>query len=50
MFDLILNIGNPATKEIPIGTRIINAVLSAVAVRSAGYQSIPVSALVPAVQ
>ncbi|KAH9950694.1 TrkH-domain-containing protein [Amylocystis lapponica] len=50
MFDLILNIGNPATDKIPIGTRLINAVLAAAAVRNAGYQSVAVATFTPAVQ
>ncbi|KAJ3551624.1 hypothetical protein NM688_g4595 [Phlebia brevispora] len=48
--DLILNIDNPATESIPIGTRIALAFLSAAAVRSAGFQGVAVSSLVPAVQ
>jgi len=49
-FDLVLNLGNPATDSIPVGVRVINAVLAAAAVRSSGFQSISVSSLVPAVQ
>ena len=48
--DLILNIDNPATEIIPIGQRIALAFLSAAAVRSAGFQGVAVSSLVPAVQ
>ena len=48
--DLILNIGNPATDAIPIGTRVALAFLSAAAVRSAGFQGVAVSALAPGVQ
>ncbi|PCH40404.1 TrkH-domain-containing protein [Wolfiporia cocos MD-104 SS10] len=47
---LILDLGNPATGTISGGVRVINAVLAAVAVRSSGFQSIPISTLVPAVQ
>jgi len=50
MFDLILNIDNPATAMIPAGVRVINAILQAAAVRSAGFQSVPVASFVPAVQ
>lgn len=50
MFDLILNIGNPAIAMISVGVRVINAVLQAAAVRSAGFQSVPVASFVPAVQ
>ncbi|KZT12176.1 TrkH-domain-containing protein [Laetiporus sulphureus 93-53] len=49
-FDLLLNVGNPAFGGITVGVRIINAVLAAAAVRSAGFQSIAVSTFVPAVQ
>lgn len=48
--DLILNIDNPATEAIPTGQRIALAFLSAAAVRSAGFQGVAVSSLVPAVQ
>ena len=48
--DLILNIDNPATDAIPIGTRIALAFLSAAAVRSAGFQGFPVAQATPAVQ
>ncbi|RPD56080.1 TrkH-domain-containing protein [Lentinus tigrinus ALCF2SS1-7] len=50
LFDLVLNIGNPATEAIPLGVRIIDAILNAAACRNAGYQPIPVSELMPAVQ
>ncbi|KAL6301984.1 cation transport protein-domain-containing protein [Sparassis latifolia] len=50
MFDPILNIDNPFTDVIPVGTRIFDAILQAVAVRSSGYQSVALSSLVPAVQ
>lgn len=48
--DLVLNIHNPATDAIPVGTRIALAFLSAAAVRSAGFQGVPVASLTPAVQ
>lgn len=48
--DLILNIGNPATKTIPTGTRIALALLSSAAVRSSGFQGIAISSLTPATQ
>lgn len=47
---LILNIDNPATDAIPIGTRIALAFLSSAAVRSAGFQGVAVSSLTPATQ
>ncbi|EKM49791.1 uncharacterized protein PHACADRAFT_214314 [Phanerochaete carnosa HHB-10118-sp] len=48
--DLVLNIDNPATDAIPVGTRIALAVLSSGAVRSAGFQAVAVSSLTPATQ
>ncbi|GJE92662.1 TrkH-domain-containing protein [Phanerochaete sordida] len=48
--DLILNIDNPVTDAIPIGTRIALAVLSSAAVRSAGFQGVAISSLTPATQ
>ncbi|TFK93269.1 TrkH-domain-containing protein [Polyporus arcularius HHB13444] len=50
LFDLVLNIGNPVTESLPFGVRFIDAVLNAAACRNAGYQPIPVSQLMPAVQ
>ena len=48
--DLILNIDNPVTDAIPIGSRIALAVLSSAAVRSAGFQGVAISSLTPATQ
>ncbi|KAI0794323.1 TrkH-domain-containing protein [Fomes fomentarius] len=50
ILDLLLNKDNPVTKSISFGVRFVDAVLIAVACRDAGYQPIPVSSLVPAVQ
>ena len=50
LFDLVLNIGNPATEALPFGVRFMDGVLNAAACRNAGYQPIPVSELMPAVQ
>ncbi|KAI0354804.1 TrkH-domain-containing protein [Trametes cingulata] len=47
---LILDIGNPATETLPFGVKFIDAVLDAAACRNAGYQPIPMSSLMPAVQ
>ncbi|OCH93088.1 TrkH-domain-containing protein [Obba rivulosa] len=49
-FDIVLNIGNPVMDVIPVGTRLLLALLQAAAVRSAGFQPVPTAALVPAVQ
>ncbi|KZT64165.1 TrkH-domain-containing protein [Daedalea quercina L-15889] len=50
IFNIVLDIGNPSTSGIPIGTKVIDALLQAAAVRSAGFQTISLSSLVPAVQ
>ncbi|CDO72194.1 hypothetical protein BN946_scf184970.g46 [Trametes cinnabarina] len=49
-FYLILDIGNPATESLPFGVKFIDAILDAAACRNAGYQPIPISSLMPAVQ
>ncbi|KLO13675.1 TrkH-domain-containing protein [Schizopora paradoxa] len=49
-FFLVLDIGNPALESIPIGTRICIGLLQASAVRAAGFGSVALSALAPAVQ
>ncbi|THH17258.1 hypothetical protein EW146_g3518 [Bondarzewia mesenterica] len=50
VFFLILDIGNPTVEAIPVGTRLLLGAVQAVAVRLAGFQSIPISALAPAVK
>ncbi|TFK48774.1 TrkH-domain-containing protein [Heliocybe sulcata] len=49
-FFLILDIGNSAITSIPLGTRIVLGLLQACAVRTAGFQSVVLSALAPAVK
>ncbi|KDQ62090.1 hypothetical protein JAAARDRAFT_448748 [Jaapia argillacea MUCL 33604] len=49
-FFLILDIGNPAIDSIPIGTRVVLGLLQACAVRTAGFQSVVLLALAPAVK
>ncbi|KAF8511515.1 cation transport protein-domain-containing protein [Gautieria morchelliformis] len=49
-FFVILDIGNPAIKTIPLGTRVAIGLLQATAVRSAGFGTILLSALAPAVK
>ncbi|EMD39626.1 hypothetical protein CERSUDRAFT_111935 [Gelatoporia subvermispora B] len=49
-FDLLLNIGNPVMDAIPVGNRLLLALLQASAVRSAGFQPVPMASLVPATQ
>ncbi|KAI0785108.1 cation transport protein-domain-containing protein [Abortiporus biennis] len=48
--DLILNLGNPNVDTIPMGIRVILALLQAAAVRSAGFTSITISSMAPASQ
>ncbi|KAH7102156.1 cation transport protein-domain-containing protein [Auriculariales sp. MPI-PUGE-AT-0066] len=47
---LLLDIGNPEFETVPLGTRFIVGLLQAVAVRAAGFGTITVSALAPAVK
>ncbi|KAI0629974.1 TrkH-domain-containing protein [Trametes polyzona] len=49
-FYLVLDIGNEATDSLPFGVKFVDAVLDAAACRNAGYQPIPMSDLMPAVQ
>ncbi|KIK22690.1 hypothetical protein PISMIDRAFT_101958 [Pisolithus microcarpus 441] len=46
---LILDIGNSAISSIPIGVRIVAGLYQAVAVRSGGFNIVPLSELAPAV-
>ncbi|KAI0823989.1 TrkH-domain-containing protein [Trametes gibbosa] len=50
LFYLVLDIGNEATDSLPFGVKFVDAVLDAAACRNAGYQPIPMSSLMPAVQ
>ena len=47
---MTFNIGNPAVEAIPVGTRIYNGLLQAIAVRSAGFQVVPFAVIAPAVK
>lgn len=49
-FFLVLDLGNSAVTSIPIGVRIIDGLLQAVAVRAAGFSVVTLSDLVPAVK
>ncbi|WAR62971.1 hypothetical protein PtB15_18B53 [Puccinia triticina] len=49
-FFLILDIGNPKIESIPIGTRIIVGLLQSLSVRAAGFSTIALGDLAPAVQ
>ena len=49
-FFLVLNIGNATVEAIPVGTRLLVAAVQAVAVRLAGFQSVAIAALAPAVK
>ncbi|MCP6031616.1 hypothetical protein NL371_26340, partial [Klebsiella pneumoniae] len=50
VFFLILDIGNAAVDAIPVGTRMIDGLLQAFAVRAAGFAIVTISALAPAVK
>lgn len=47
---MVLDIGNPAVDVIPLGDRFLLGLLQATAVRAAGFGSVPLSALAPAVK
>ncbi|KAG8825554.1 low affinity potassium transporter [Serendipita sp. 401] len=47
---LILDIGNPVTEAVPIGHRVLIGLLQASAVRAAGFATISISSLAPAVK
>ena len=49
-FFLVLDIGNPAIADIPVGVRVIIGLLQATAVRAAGFGTVALSALAPAVK
>ncbi|EIW54439.1 TrkH-domain-containing protein [Trametes versicolor FP-101664 SS1] len=49
-FFLVLDIGNPAIANIPLGVRFIIGLLQATAVRAAGFGTVTLAALAPAVK
>lgn len=49
-FFLVLDIGNPEVSDIPVGTRIAIGLLQAIAVRAAGFATITLAVLAPAVK
>ena len=49
-FFLVLDIGNPAVTSIPVGVRVAIGLLQATAVRAAGFATVTLSALAPAVK
>ncbi|KZV88401.1 hypothetical protein EXIGLDRAFT_839267 [Exidia glandulosa HHB12029] len=49
-FFLVLDIGNPEIEQVPLGTRFVIGLLQAFAVRAAGFATIGISALAPAVK
>ncbi|RPD57724.1 hypothetical protein L226DRAFT_512491 [Lentinus tigrinus ALCF2SS1-7] len=49
-FFLVLDIGNPAMTSIPVGVRFIIGLLQATAVRAAGFGTVALSSLAPAVK
>ncbi|GAA5892072.1 hypothetical protein JCM6882_005687 [Rhodosporidiobolus microsporus] len=46
----ILDIGNPVIEAIPVGTRIIDGLFQAFAVRAAGFGIVPLASVAPALQ
>ncbi|KAF8178668.1 cation transport protein-domain-containing protein [Mycena galopus ATCC 62051] len=49
-FFMVLDIGNPAMESIPLNVRFIIGLLQAIAVRAAGFGTVALSALAPAVK
>lgn len=49
-FFMVLDIGNPAIESIPLGVRFLIGLLQATAVRAAGFGTVALSALAPAVK
>lgn len=49
-FFLVLDIGNPVIEQVPLGTRFAIGLLQAFAVRAAGFGTIALGALAPAVK
>ncbi|KAK0212417.1 cation transport protein-domain-containing protein [Desarmillaria ectypa] len=49
-FFMVLDIGTPAIEVIPLGTRFAIGLLQAIAVRAAGFATVTLSALAPAVK
>ncbi|GAA6035920.1 hypothetical protein JCM8097_005165 [Rhodosporidiobolus ruineniae] len=47
---LVLDIGNPVIEEIPVGTRVIDGLFQAFAVRAAGFSIVPLASVAPALQ
>ena len=49
-FFLVLDIGNPEIENVPLGTRFAIGLLQASAVRAAGFGTVALSSLAPAVK
>lgn len=49
-FFMVLDIGNPAIEVVPLNVRFIIGLLQAIAVRAAGFATVSLSALAPAVK
>ncbi|KAF8911487.1 cation transport protein-domain-containing protein [Gymnopilus junonius] len=47
---LVLDLRNPAISSIPLGVRVLDGFMQAIAVRSAGFVIVPLASLAPAVQ
>ncbi|ROT40175.1 hypothetical protein SODALDRAFT_306203 [Sodiomyces alkalinus F11] len=50
LFFVVLDLNEPAVNELPVNTRIVNGIFQAACTRTAGFSSISISALHPAVQ
>lgn len=49
-FFMVLDIGNPTTEAIPLGTRFLVGLFQAIAVRAAGFSAVSVAQLAAAVK
>ena len=47
---LVLDLKNPAIASIPVGVRVLDGFMQAIAVRAAGFAIVPLASLAPAVQ
>ena len=50
MFFLVLDIGNADIEALPIGVRMIDGLIQAAAVRAAGFATVVIAGLAPAVK
>jgi Trk-type K+ transport system membrane component len=50
LFFLILDLGNVVLDALPVGARVVDGLMQAIAVRAAGFGIVPLAALAPAVK